>query len=163
MVAKFTVDPKGKLAKALREASIKGSDLTVPLQLIAQNWFKSNRAIFTLSGPGKYVDLTELYKKQKQKTVGFIYPILKSSGLLEKSITDPADGNSISYIINKNSLFVGTRVEYAGFLHEGTGKMEARPVVLFGNEQVAPDALRQRIKVWEGLILDWVAGQSGAE
>lgn len=168
MVMKVEVDPQGALAKALGEASAKVSDLTLPLNLIAQQWFKSNVAIFTLVGAGKYVDLTDLYKKRKTKAKGSPYPILKWSGALESSITDPTNAFSIHNIINRNSLLLGTRITsktgapYAYFLHNGTSKMAARPVVLFGNEQVAPSSLTARIDGWRKLILAEVARQTGA-
>lgn len=161
-MVKYQVDPQKKLAKALQKASLLVNDLTIPLQLISQQWFKSNRAIFTLKSQGKYVDLSELYKPRKKTAWGFVYPILKASGKLEKSITDPAHSNAISFIINRKSLVVGTNVEYAEFLHDGTSKMPARAVVLFGNEQVAPNALNTRVRQWELAILDYAAKVSGA-
>lgn len=166
---KVDVDPQSKLREFLSEAYQKMGDLTVPLQLIAQQWFKSNAAIFTLQGPGGYVDLTELYKKFKTKHLGSPYPILKLSGQLEASITNPGDANAISQIINKVSLTVGTRVQsaagasYAYFLHNGTSKMPARPVVLFGNEQVAPQALNNRIESWRQILSKWVGEQIGVD
>lgn len=163
MVMKVQADPQEKLRSALREASKQVQDLTVPLGLITQQWFKSNAAIFTLGGPGKYVDLSEIYKKQKSKAVGFVYPILKRTGKLSESITDPRHTNSIALVVNKNSLTLGTNVTYAQFLDKGTSKMPARPVVLFGNEQVAPKALNRRIKQWEKMILDYALEVSGGK
>jgi hypothetical protein len=169
MVMQVEVDPFGRLRATLKEASDKLGDLTVPLTLIAQSWFKSNKAIFALAGPGKYVDLTDLYKKQKTKALGSPYPILKYTGRLEKSLTDPTNPAAISEIVNKNSLIVGTRVQsksgapYASFLHFGTSRMAARPVVLFGNEQVAPGALEARVEGWRRILLDWAASQVGAK
>lgn len=161
-MVKPIVDPGKKLSAALKKAGAKVADLTVPLQLISQQWFKSNNAIFTLKSQGKYVDLSELYKPRKQAAVGFIYPILKRKGLLSASITDPAHPNAISFIINRKSLTLGTNVDYANFLDKGTSKMPARSVVLFGNEQVAPDALAGRVRQWESMILDYCAQVSGA-
>ncbi len=108
------------------------------------------------------MDLSELYKPRKQAAVGFVYPILKRTGLLSKSITEPAHPNAISLIINRKALTLGTNVAYANFLHQGTKKMPARPVVLFGNEQVAPGALKNRVKQWEQEILNYAAQVSGA-
>lgn len=156
------VDPGAELQKTLQGISTRVSDLTIPLGLIGQQWFKSNRAIFTLKSAGKYFDLTEKYANFKIRHLGSQYPILRLTGKLEASITDPSDENAVGYIINKISLALGTRVAtesgapYAWFLHHGTAKMRARPVVLFGNEQVAPGALSNRVEQWKKILLDYV-------
>ena len=159
---KITVDPNRELRRSLLEAAQKVGDLTIPLNLISREWFKSNRAIFSLKGPGKYVDLTALYKERKRKSEGFIYPILKRSGRLEKSITDPTDPEAVSYIINKISLALGTTTPYAVYHHEGAGNNPVRPVVLFGNEQVAPQALNKRVEIWRRILMDYAKQVSGA-
>lgn len=157
MVApQFEVDPKKELRKALRNAARQVDNLTIPLKLISQEWFKSNRAIFSLKGHGKYVDLKELTKKYKQREVGFVYPILRRSHQLEQSITEPETPEAISQIINKKDLVLGTRTPYAHFHQEGTKYLPIRPMVLFGNEQVAPEALKTRIGIWQERLVDYV-------
>lgn len=164
MSIKTQVDPQKALAKTLAKARKQVSDLTIPLTLIAQQWFKSNKAIFTLKTRGAYVDLSPLYKKWKTNVLGSPYPILKLSGDLEASITEPADPFAVSYILSKTDLFVGSKIAYAGVHHKGSRKrnIPIRPVVLFGNEQVAPQALRTRIKTWERMVMKYVADVSGA-
>lgn len=172
---KVEVDPQKKLQATLRKASRLVSDLTIPLLQISQEWFSSNRFIFELKGPGKYEDLSTKpfvawweqgdlrrlfsggYKEYKAAKVGFVYPILKRTGRLASSITDPSHENAISFIINRKDLTLGTNVEYAHWLADGTSKMPARPVVLFGNEQVAPGALGRRLAIWEERLLDFCA------
>lgn len=160
-MAVYIIDPDQKFQKAVNLAGKLVDDLTVPLTLITQSWFQGNKSIFLLKGPGKFVDLSEKYKLLKKRTVGFIYPILKSSGKLEGSLTDASHPNSIAQIINKKSLILGTNVEskkgapYARFLHFGTKNMQARPVVLFGVEQVAPKALNKRVEIWANTLLDF--------
>jgi len=164
MGIKTQVDPQKALAKTLRQAAKQVSDLTIPLTLISQQWFKSNRAIFTLKSHGAYVDLSPLYKKWKAAKLGSPYPILKLTGKLEDSITDPTSPFAVSYILSKTDLFVGSKVGYAGVHHKGSRKrgIPIRPVVLFGNEQVAPGALKNRIKTWEKIVMKYVADVSGA-
>lgn len=163
------VDAGEKLRKAIREAATKVGDLTIPLTEISRQWFKSNRAIFTLQSAGKYVDLSAPYKKAKKRDVGFVYPILKRSGALERSITNPSDNNAVSYIINKLALAVGTSVTnekgvpYPAIIHEGRGSQPERLVVLFGNEQIAPPQLNKRIEGWRRTLLDYAAQVSGAK
>lgn len=152
----YTVIDDG-LQRALNKASKQVSDLTIPFTLIAKSWFKSNKAIYALKGPGKFADLTELYKKTKQRKLGFTYPILRgATRSLEKSITEPTDGQSVNMIVNKKTLILGTKVEYGPFLHFGTVKMKARPFVLIGAEQTGPPEFNKRLEAWIKILEDFV-------
>jgi len=149
-----------KFAKALKDAGKKVQDLRVPLNLIRASWFRSNNAIFSLSGPGQYKDLSEKYKVLKQKDAGFIYPILKRSGDLARSITNPSDENAIGKVLKDNqTLLVGTKVPY-GVYHQSTKPrtvMPRRPFLFASAEQVAPSKINERIGSWTTIIEDWVA------
>jgi phage gpG-like protein len=150
-------DLDGKFKAALRKAGKEIQDLRVPLSSIRASWYRSNNAIFSLKGPGKYDDLTDLYKQQKQKNRGFVYPILRSSGRLEKSITDPSNGEAIGKIeSDRQTLTLGTRVPYGAFHQYGTSKMAQREFLFAGAEQVAPDIINKRIEIWITIIGDWV-------
>lgn len=155
MAVKFEVDAR-ELTAALKQAIDDVKDLTVPLTLITKDWFQSNKAIFTLKGPGKYVDLSEKYKKAKQKKVGFVYPILRRSGLLESSITNPADTNSINLIINGQTLILGTKVSYAAYHQFGTKHLPVRPVIFTNGEQSAPDDQFNRLGAWKQILTSYV-------
>lgn len=120
----YVVDNDKRFQKALQEAKKQVSDLRVPLTIIAKNWFKGNKAIFQLTGKGKFTDLSESYKKRKAKPkaqggAGFIYPILKFGGRLEDSITNPTSPDAVSEIINKDTLIMGSRVPY-GIYHQSS-------------------------------------------
>ena len=134
----LTIEAKNleSLNKKLQDAQKKVSDLTIPLIQIAQDFVKSRRAIFKLKSKGQYVDLAPSTKKAKAPNV---YPILKRTGRLEKSITniDPKKGSageSIGIISNKNTLTLGTRVPYGIFHNEGTRNMPRRPFLFIGAE-----------------------------
>lgn len=177
------VDPKRELSTALKDAARSLTDLSVPLTLIAREWYKSNRAIFTLKGPGKYTDLstkpfyawwengdlkrlyTGGYREYKQAKWGFAYPILKRTGRLADSITKPRHSDAINQIINKKALLLGTNTPYAIFHHSSQPrkKIPFRPVVLFGNEQVAPGALNGRIDIWKQIVVDYALRVSGGK
>lgn len=161
----ITVDPGKKLREFIREAGRKVSDLTPVLILIGQYWRKSNASIFTLKSKGKYADLSEPYKGWKRSLLGSEYPIMLLHGRLMASITGEPSSESIQHVINKKSLQLGTSVPYANILQEGSKKnnLPARPVVMYGHEQVAPAALKTRIKIWEKMMLDFVAQRSGAK
>lgn len=154
----FQVDPGKVLQTAIERALQEVKDLSVPFTLITRDWFQSNKAIFTLQGPGKYVDLSERYKKQKQKAVGFIYPILKRSGLLADSITLPGDKNSINLIINGVTLVLGTSVKYAPYHQFGTKYLPVRPVIFTSGEgSVGGDNDQfNRSGAWAKILMDYV-------
>ena len=173
-MANYDVDPKNELDKAVNLAFKKVGDLTIPLIEMGRSWFKSNKSIFPASrvGPGKYVDLTPKYKKQKTKAIGSAYPILQGfvksgdsfikSGKLAKSMTDPSNPDAISLIVNKKTLVLGTKVtskkghSYPASLNFGTNKMVARPFMLLGGEQVATSAVNARRKAWIASLADYV-------
>lgn len=112
----------------------------VPLTAIMLDWFQNNKQIFALKSPGKYADLSEGYKEWKQKTLGFIYPILRASGKLERSITDSRDENAIAEISDTMAIF-GTSATtekgapYPAFLNDGTVNMPPRPMVFQDDAQ----------------------------
>jgi phage gpG-like protein len=96
-------------------------DLSVPLGEIARDFYKSQKAIFMLKSPGGYQDLSEQYKVQKKRGDKNhhgvpIYPILKRSGRLEYSITEPGSPENIT-VIGKDTLEIGTTVPY-GVYHD---------------------------------------------
>tara|TARA_A100001201_G_scaffold143527_1_gene145583 strand:- start:899 stop:1516 length:618 start_codon:yes stop_codon:yes gene_type:complete len=164
----FRVDPTGAFKKALRESGKKTDDLRTPFKLISQAFYKTNKFLFE---PGKkrnvFEDLSEKplyafwlddddaavaknngskffeggYKDLKKKTHGFIYPILKASGALERSLTIPTDPNTVASVINKKTLILGTMVTsekgapYPAFLQFGTKFMPARPYLVVGTEK----------------------------
>lgn len=160
------VDPKESLRDALKDAAKQVTDLTIPLTLIAQYWFKSNSAIFSLKSRGKYTDLSPRYKQWKRSLLGSPYPIMLLHGRLMASITgaEPS-AESIAKILNKRYLILGTAVPYANILQEGSpqNNLPARPVVLYGNEAVAPGALKNRVTAWENIMIKYVAQATGAK
>lgn len=160
MVVKYEVDPDKEFDKAVKDAAKQVADLTIPLTLITQSWFKSNRAFFDLKGPGKFADLSDNYKKRKKASVGFIYPILKRAGALEASITNPGDGYAISEIVNKTAVILGTKIPYAAPLQFGTKNIPARPFVMIGAEQTGPPEFNKRKQEWIELIGKYVLDQS---
>lgn len=154
------VDTLNKLTKEL-------NDLTIPLTLIIQQWLKSNVAIFSLKSPGKYADFKygdkSKYKKEKIKKYGFAYPLLKAQGMLERSLTQPGDPSGITKIINKQSLLLGSKEKTAKWHQFGTKYMAARPVVLVGAEQTAPQDLNKRREAWIAILEKFVKDKTKEE
>lgn len=155
-MATYEVDPDGQFAQAIKDALKKVSDLRIPFNLIANSWFKSNKAIFALSGPGKYKDFkNDRSRDQKKTAVGFEYPLLRRSGFLEKSITEKNDPDAIR-VVTKTELTLGSSISYGQFHQFGTKFMAARPFVLIGAEQVAPSGINNRHLAWIQQVTDYV-------
>lgn len=151
-----------KFQEAIARGRAAVQDLTVPLMLIAKDFYRSEKAIFQLSGPGQYPDLSPKYKKQKQKRWGRIYPILMASGALRDSVTSGSDKNSISQVVNRTSLIIGTRVEYAAYLQEGTMHMPARPFLFIGPESRYANSEQQgRVGRWMNILNAYVLRAMG--
>ena len=115
------------------------SDLRFPLIQIAREFYKTNKFIFKVSGPGKYADFQgpkiantwqnpglprkrtrngNMTAYQWTKTQADYegvnrrgYPLLRATGALERSITNDGDVNAIK-VITKKSLVIGTSVPY---------------------------------------------------
>jgi len=157
----IVVDPDKKFAQLIERAAKATSDLTIPFTLMTKDWFRGNNAIFALKGPGKYDDLSPAYKVAKARRppqgAGFVYPILKRSGLLQKSLTQPGSPDSIAQIINKTSLILGTKDRTAVWHQGGTKKMPKRPMVFLGAEQTAPESLNRRRTAWIKILEDHIA------
>lgn len=121
----YNVDNDKRFSKALQKASKEIGDLRIPLTLISKDFYKSQKAIFMLQGPGQYPDFkgeetgSGLTRYQNFKLIkyGFDYPLLKATGALEDSVTKPSDKNAINQITNKRSLVIGTKIKY-GIYHQ---------------------------------------------
>jgi phage gpG-like protein len=159
------IDPDREFAALLKDARDKVHDLTVPLRLMSREWFKGNRAIFALKGPGKYTDLAPdngqskyPYKEKKQRAWGHVYPILQASGGLMRSLTDPSDANAVNMIIDRQTLILGTRIQWA-YAHQFGSikrKLPKRPFLLLGPEQVAPEGINRRRDAWVEMLKNWL-------
>jgi phage gpG-like protein len=120
-----------RVASALRRAASVSKDLRIPFAQIAKDFQKSRKAIFALRSAGQYPDLSTKpffawwekdedlrrqydggYKEYKEAKFGFAYPILKATGRLEKSVTDPGDPENVTRI-GPIEMELGTRVPYA--------------------------------------------------
>lgn len=176
---KYEVDPKQKFEKAIKKSLKQLNDLTIPYNLMARSWFKSNVSIFDegRKSKGKYEDLSPKYKSRKARLLGSPYPILRGfvkekgsparkSGKLADSMTNPSHKDAVNLIVNKKILVLGTKVlskkgaPYARFLHFGTNKMSARPLALIGGEQVATRQVNERRENWIKLLNDFVIQKS---
>ena len=145
----------------LDKYSDKISDFRIPFGLIVNHWYRGNKKIFSLKGPGLYEDLSPNYKKYKKKDVRFVYPILKRKGRLEKSLTSKNDTDA-EYFVGRNSLVMGTKVPYAKY-HQSDEPRKSLPQrkMIFidgGPAERSKDALISgRLQAWTNIINDYVS------
>lgn len=158
---RYKVDPDSKFQKSLNQAFDLTGDLTIPLGLITQRWYQSNKSIFALKGKGKYEDLKPRTKTFKLRHIGQVYPILLLSGALQASITEPKDSAAFNEIIDKKILFLGVRtsqIKYARAHQFGNpkGNLPARPFLLTGAEQVANPEQKKAVGIYNGIVQKYI-------
>lgn len=159
-MVKYDVENLNILRKTIQRAVVEAQDLSPAFDLIADDFYKSQKAIFKLKSKGGYVDLSEGYKRTKRKKFGSIYPILKASGRLERSTTNRSDREAFQFT-GKKFMTIRSAVPYAKFLNKGTSKMPARPFFLVGPESRAFQDLDRkglggRLTRWTNIINDYV-------
>lgn len=161
----YKVDNDKAFRNALDRAKGLTSDLTIPLKDIARDFYRSEKAIFQLSGPGQYPDLSETYKERKRKEVGFVYPILKRSGALADSVLSGSDSNAVYQILAKNTLILGTSLEYGAF-HQSDSprfKIPLRKFLFIGPEapQFANSDQQGRLERWLNILNSFILAKMG--
>lgn len=110
------------------------NDFRIPFRLIASDFYRSQKQIFSLKGAGLYEDLSEKpftagwenalgygayygggYKEYKQVNVGFVYPILVGATRdLSQSILTRTNRYSI-FNLNRQELNIGSSVPYGKY------------------------------------------------
>jgi hypothetical protein len=157
----YNVDNDRKFRNAIDQALTQVNDLTIPLTLITKDFFRSQRAIWNLKGPGQYPDLAESTKKSKLMAGIPVYPILKRTGALEKSMVNPSDSNAVAQIVNRKGLILGTRVAY-GVYHQSDrprGPIPLRKFLFIGPEapRFASSDQMGRLDRWLNILNGYVA------
>ena len=59
-------------------------------------------------------------------------------------------GDKLSGSVEKNSVIVGSNVEYAEYVHDGTSRMDGRPFLREGIDRTKGDMERQVNKIFKG-------------
>jgi phage gpG-like protein len=150
MAAQQTFNLQSKDAENLlaKFARVRVSSIKPMLDDIARTYRQFRKGTFKQKGGGKWADLADSTKKYKTRILGSPYPILVLSGNLEASYTKKSNPQNIS-IIRKNSLTVGSSVDYARRHEEGEPKknLPARPVAPFINEEPAYREIMQNFYI----------------
>lgn len=124
-VVSFIVENDEDFRRGLKRMAEVSDDFRIPFNLIGNDWYRSNRKIFTLASKGLYQDLapakgdstaggittTSNYKDRKEQAVGFVYPILARSGRLASSLLDRNDPDAV-FLAGRRSLTMGSDVPY---------------------------------------------------
>lgn len=186
----YTVENDKEFDKQVQEVLKKASNLVVPFKLIANDFYISQRTIFKLKGPGGYPDfkgkkIGEIrkgplkkatpkrnpisskydgytpyqYYKEKNYNLPRGYPLLKLTGKLEQASTTSNSAHSI-LVIKPKSLEIGTDLEYADFLQNGTRKMPTRKPFFIGPEVRINDQTRGRLQRWTKYLNDYLESVS---
>ena len=137
-------------AKVKRALAVVG-DLTPAFVSVASDWYRSNEQAFIVDdGPGQYEDLSETYKGQKIRRLGYAYPILKYSGRLQNSVVVANSGDSVREITPK-SMILGTNVDY-GIYHQSSGPREKMPYRPF---LINKDLQGSHMHIYSAGIMRW--------
>jgi phage gpG-like protein len=164
----------------------KVTDLRPAFFEIAAEFYKTNKALFTLKSSGKYPDFTGpkiantwkdpgrpekrtrdgnltayQWAKVKKEWPGVNskgYPLLRASGLLERSITRDNDPNTVR-VLTKMSLVMGTRVPYGLFHQEGAPRANVpmRQFLFIDPSTTFDDPrLSRRSEAWTKLLKNYI-------
>lgn len=119
MVTSYIIENDREFARQLDRLSELTNNMKVPFSLIAMDFYRSEKMIFALKGPGLYPDLATSTKIQKiyynpGKGPGSEYPILFRTGRLARSLLSSTSPES-DFSLTKSELIMGTKVPYAIF------------------------------------------------
>jgi phage gpG-like protein len=145
----FSIENDTEFKNHLENALDQVQDLRFAFGEISRDFFKSNKAVFTLKNGGQYPPLSREYEERKRKILGRIEPILVFSGRLRDSLTGNPNSDSIVRI-GKASLILGTSVSY-GYYHQADAPRSKIPQRKF---LFIDDARKTR---WMRIIDDEVA------
>lgn len=191
-MVEFKVE-SAEMNAAIKRAIEKIGDLRPALITIGREFYKANRAIFKLKSAGRYTDfvgpkiantwknpgrprtrtrngnLTAYqYAKVQAKHRGVNsqgYPLLRATGALERSITNPSDPNAEQSVTNK-SIVIRTLVEYAVFHQTGTKNIPMRQFMFIDPSTTVwkdDEDFSRRNKAWVEAIDSYVKRVLGDE
>ena len=123
----WEIENQLEVRRLLDNLASKVKDLRIPFRLIASDFYRSNRKLFTLQGSGLYQDLAPAtgmmgnpttksnYKEQKKRMLGFAYPILVGA---TRALSNSILGRSNKYshfVIDNQNLEMGTTVPHGKY------------------------------------------------
>ena len=170
----YSVDNDRKFRTKLSEVLEKSGTLRTPFNLIRNDFYKSEKAIFRLKGPGEYPDfggfrpfkfvkyhgasmtVMQRSRLKKEEKYGFAYPLLKATGKLEASVTSPSAEGSLNDI-KDTYMIIGSTIPYFKYHQSDLQPRKRVPLrkLLFigaeGNVQAVGD-IPGRLTRWLGYL-----------
>lgn len=163
--------------EALTRARGAANDLRIPFNLIAIDFYRSQKAIFNLKSAGQYPDFggfnpnalagrirgqdvnrKALYSFRKKQAVGFDYPLLVGKSRKLKTAASQMGGAGNITIVSKTSLAMGVNdstVPYAKY-HQSDKKrtvMPQRKLLFIGPEShFANNEQKGRLNRWMQIL-----------
>jgi len=135
----YSIENDKKFQAAIERAKAVTNDLRVPLNLIAKDFYRSQKTIWQLKSPGQYPDLAQSTKDKRIKDLQPFYPILKRSGALEAAASTQGARGNVTRIFENRVLTMGVEsamLPYAVF-HQSNRprtKIPQRKFVFIGPE-----------------------------
>jgi hypothetical protein len=141
------------------------------LMSIRDDWYRENRTLFKLRGPGKFTDLKDSTKRQKiraaadGKITGLTrppYPILLArNGRIQSGLTDKASQYTVNEVTD-TSLTVGIKGEdYFLYQQKGTTRMARHPFI-FKSRADGDDQWTNQRDRWVKILLGYQARRLAA-
>jgi len=179
METSFIIENDKEFKKLLDEAGKKVSDFRIPFTSIKKDFYRSNRKIFTLKTKGLYDDFGGFspdtkdqvrkgrlvtrrvaYKYDKQRAVGFVYPMLFREGALAESMLNSRGRGAVNFV-GRRELVLGTSIKHAVYHQsdETRSKIPQRKFLFIdgGEKEVARDAkIAGRRERWFNIVRDHV-------
>jgi len=157
----FAIENEALFQRQLERLGELTSDFRIPLNLIANDFYRSQRKIFTLRSAGRYPELAQSTIDQKERLLGKgnAWPILFRTGRLAKSVLD-RNSPEAEFFIGKQTLIMGTSVPYAIY-HQSDAprsRLPLRKVVFLdgGPFDEAKDGKNGRRERWGSIIFDYI-------
>ena len=99
---------------------------------------------------GKYGIPSAVDTGRLRASISFITPTQKGGGEVGTPNGKPQD--KLSGSAEKNTVVVGSNVEYAEYVHNGTSRMEARPFLREGIDKTKDQMQEQVDKIFKGQL-----------
>lgn len=163
MSISYSADNDRIFRGALERAEAAVSDLRIPLKLIANDFYRSQSAIFNLKGPGQYPDLANSTKKTLDRLGLPYYPMLVRSGELGSAASVQGARGNITQFIGNTRLQLGVDgkvIPYAIY-HQSNAprkKIPLRKFIFIGPEapQFATSDQTGRLERWANILNSYV-------
>ena len=157
----FAIKNEAEFRRQLERLKELTSDFRIPLNLIANDFYRSEKKIFSLKSAGRYPELAQSTIDQKERLLGKgnAWPILFRTGRLAKSLLSK-DAPEAEFYIGKQELILGTSVPYAIYHQSDAARsrIPQRKVVFIdgGPLDNAKDGKNGRRERWGNIIFNYI-------